>query len=116
MNSRIDMNKMTSILAIFCGVLAACSRSESAPAGPGAPTTPNEPVVTTLTAPKDGLTTNLDALESLTFWWKPAEGEIDGYELAFFAEGSDPATPAATFSAGIKAELTPHPQRIENPV
>lgn len=106
MNSRIDMNKMTSILAIFCGVLAACSRSESAPAGPGAPTTPNEPVVTTLTAPKDGLTTNLDALESLTFWWKPAEGEIDGYELAFFAEGSDPATPAATFSAGIKAELT----------
>lgn len=100
------MNKMISALAIFCGVLAACSRSESTPAGPGGPTPPEEPAVTTLTAPKDGLSVNLDALETLTFWWEPTEGKIDGYELSFFAEGNDPATPAATFPAGVKAELT----------
>ena len=61
------MNKMISTLAILCGtILSACSQSESSPAGPDGPAT-GEPA-TILTAPKNGLSVNLDALSNLTFW------------------------------------------------
>lgn len=99
------MNKMISTLAILCGtILSACSQSESSPAGPDGPAT-GEPA-TILTAPKNGLSVNLDALSNLTFWWERTTGKPDGYELIFDLEGGDFTAPAASFPAGGKTELT----------
>lgn len=99
------MNKMISTLAILCGtILSACSQSESSPAGPDGPAT-GEPA-TILTAPKNGLSVNLDALSNLTFWWEHTTGKPDGYELVFDLEGGDFTAPAASFPAGGKTELT----------
>lgn len=99
------MNKMISTLAILCGtILSACSQSESSPAGPDGPAT-GEPA-TILTAPKNGLSVNLDALSNLTFWWERTTGKPDGYELVFDLEGGDFTAPAASFQAGGKTELT----------
>lgn len=99
------MNKMISTLAILCGtILSACSQSESSPAGPDGPAT-GEPA-TILTAPKNGLSVNLDALSNLTFWWEHTTGKPDGYELIFDLEGGDFTAPAASFPAGGKTELT----------
>lgn len=99
------MNKMISTLAILCGtILSACSQSESSPAGPDGPAT-GEPA-TILTAPKNGLSVNLDALSNLTFWWERTTGKPDGYELVFDLEGGDFTAPAASFPAGGKTELT----------
>ena len=97
------MNKMIS--AILCGtILSAGSQSESSPAGPDGPAT-GEPA-TILTAPKNGLSVNLDALSNLTFWWERTTGKPDGYELIFDLEGGDFTAPAASFPAGGKTELT----------
>ena len=99
------MNKMISTFAILCGtILSACSQSESSPAGPDGPAT-GEPA-TILTAPKNGLSVNLDALSNLTFWWERTTGKPDGYELIFDLEGGDFTAPAASFPAGDKTELT----------
>nr|WP_195459134.1 family 43 glycosylhydrolase [Alistipes sp. D31t1_170403_E11] len=99
------MNKMISTFAILCGtILSACSQSESSPAGPDGPAT-GEPA-TILTAPKNGLSVNLDALSNLTFWWERTTGKPDGYELVFDLEGGDFTAPAASFQAGGKTELT----------
>ncbi|MBS4765594.1 family 43 glycosylhydrolase [Alistipes sp. kh20] len=99
------MNKMISTFAILCGtILSACSQSESSPAGPDGPAT-GEPA-TILTAPKNGLSVNLDALSNLTFWWERTTGKPDGYELIFDLEGGDFTAPAASFPAGGKTELT----------
>lgn len=99
------MNKMISTFAILCGtILSACSQSESSPAGPDGPAT-GEPA-TILTAPKNGLSVNLDALSNLTFWWERTTGKPDGYELVFDLEGGDFTAPAASFPAGGKTELT----------
>lgn len=99
------MNKMISTFAILCGtILSACSQSESSPAGPDGPAT-GEPA-TILTAPKNGLSVNLDALSNLTFWWERTTGKPDGYELIFDLEGGDFTAPAASFQAGGKTELT----------
>lgn len=99
------MNKMISTLAILCGtILSACSQSESSPAGPDGPAT-GEPA-TILTAPKNELSVNLDALSNLTFWWERTTGKPDGYELVFDLEGGDFTAPAASFPAGGKTELT----------
>lgn len=96
---------MISTLAILCGtILSACSQSESSPAGPDGPAT-GEPA-TILTAPKNGLSVNLDALSNLTFWWERTTGKPDGYELIFDLEGGDFTAPAASFPAGGKTELT----------
>lgn len=99
------MNKMITTFAILCGtILSACSQSESSPAGPDGPAT-GEPA-TILTAPKNGLSVNLDALSNLTFWWERTTGKPDGYELIFDLEGGDFTAPAASFPAGGKTELT----------
>ncbi len=99
------MNKMISTFAILCGtILSACSQSESSSAGPDGPAT-GEPA-TILTAPKNGLSVNLDALSNLTFWWERTTGKPDGYELVFDLEGGDFTAPAASFPAGGKTELT----------
>lgn len=106
------MNKMISTLAILCGtILSACSQSESSPAGPDGPAT-GEPA-TILTAPKNGLSVNLDALSNLTFWWERTTGKPDGYELVFDLEGGDFTAPAASFQAGGKTELTLSYQEVK---
>ena len=106
------MNKMISTLAILCGtILSACSQSESSPAGPAGPAT-GEPA-TILTAPKNGLSVNLDALSNLTFWWERTTGKPDGYELVFDLEGGDFTAPAASFQAGGKTELTLSYQEVK---
>lgn len=106
------MNKMISTLAILCGtILSACSQSESSPAGPDGPAT-GEPA-TILTAPKNGLSVNLDALSNLTFWWERTTGKPDGYELVFDLEGGDFTAPAASFPAGGKTELTLSYQEVK---
>lgn len=106
------MNKMISTFAILCGtILSACSQSESSPAGPDGPAT-GEPA-TILTAPKNGLSVNLDALSNLTFWWERTTGKPDGYELVFDLEGGDFTAPAASFPAGGKTELTLSYQEVK---
>ena len=95
-------NVMISTFALLCvGMLSACGQSDSDPAGPdgstGGPTGGNNPVVSTLTAPKEGLAVNLDALNSLTFWWEAAQGSFDAYELVFDRKGGDFSDPAAAF-------------------
>ncbi|WP_288330902.1 family 43 glycosylhydrolase [uncultured Alistipes sp.] len=106
------MNKMISTFAILCGtILSACSQSESSPAGPDGPAT-GEPA-TILTAPKNGLSVNLDALSNLTFWWERTTGKPDGYELVFDLEGDDFTAPAASFPAGGKTELTLSYQEVK---
>ena len=106
------MNKMISTLAILCAAtLSACSQSDSSPAGPVGPTT-GEPA-TTLTAPKNGLSVNLDALSGLTVWWEAASGKPEGYELVFDLEGGDFTSPAATFPAAGKTELTLSYQQLK---
>lgn len=106
------MNKMITTFAILCGtILSACSQSESSPAGPDGPAT-GEPA-TILTAPKNGLSVNLDALSNLTFWWERTTGKPDGYELVFDLEGGDFTAPAASFPAGGKTELTLSYQEVK---
>lgn len=91
-------NVMISTFALLCvGMLSACGQSDSDPAGPDGPTGGNDPVVSTLTAPKEGLVVNLDALNSLTFWWEAAQGSFDAYELVFDRKGGDFSDPAAAF-------------------
>lgn len=91
-------NVMISTFALLCvGMLSACGQSDSDPAGPDGPTGGNNPVVSTLTAPKEGLAVNLDALNSLTFWWEAAQGAFDAYELVFDRKGGDFSDPAAAF-------------------
>ena len=95
-------NVMISTFALLCvGMLSACGQSDSDPAGPDGPaggsTGGNNPVVSTLTAPKEGLAVNLDALNSLTFWWEAAQGSFDAYELVFDRKGGDFSDPAAAF-------------------
>lgn len=93
------MNKtMISTFALLCvGMLSACSQSDSDPTGPDGSTGGTNPVVSTLTAPKEGLAVNLDALNSLTFWWEAAQGSFDAYELVFDRKGGDFSAPAAAF-------------------
>lgn len=93
------MNKtMISTFALLCiGMLSACGQSDSDPTGPDGSTGGANPVVSTLTAPKEGLAVNLDALNSLTFWWEAAQGSFDAYELIFDRKGGDFSDPAATF-------------------
>lgn len=91
-------NVMISTFALLCvGMLSACGQSDSDPAGPDGPTGGNDPVVSTLTAPKEGLAVNLDALNSLTFWWEAAQGSFDAYKLVFDRKGGDFSDPAAAF-------------------
>lgn len=91
-------NVMISTFALLCvGMLSACGQSDSDPAGPDGPTGGNDPVVSTLTAPKEGLAVNLDALNSLTFWWEAAQGSFDAYALVFDRKGGDFSDPAAAF-------------------
>lgn len=100
------MNKSITAAALLCaGILFACNDSESASTDPVGPTT-KDPVVETLTGPKNGLSVNLDALADLTFWWDRAGGKIDSYELLFDREGGDFSQPLATFEAGAEPELT----------
>lgn len=91
--------KMTALLVMLgAGILSACGGSESdTPTGPGEQATGTEPVVETLTAPKEGLTVNLDALNNLTFWWEAARGEFDSYEVVFDRAEGDFTNPVATF-------------------
>lgn len=93
------MNKtMISTFALLCiGMLSACGQSDSDPTGPDGSTGGANPVVSTLTAPKEGLAVNLDALNSLTFWWEAAQGSFDAYELVFERRGGDFSDPAAIF-------------------
>lgn len=91
-------NVMISTFALLCvGMLSACGQSDSDPTGPDGSTGGNDPVVSTLTAPKEGLAVNLDALNSLTFWWEAAQGAFDAYELVFDRKGGDFSDPAAAF-------------------
>lgn len=93
------MNKtMISTFALLCiGMLSACGQSDSDPTGPDGSTGGANSVVSTLTAPKEGLAVNLDALNSLTFWWEAAQGSFDAYELVFDRKGGDFSDPAAAF-------------------
>ena len=55
-------NKMIGTLAMICaGMLSACGGSESAPTGPDGQPGGAESLVSVLTAPKEGLSVNLDA-------------------------------------------------------
>lgn len=93
------MNKtMISSFALLCiGMLSACGQSDSDPTGPDGSTGGANSVVSTLTAPKESLAVNLDALNSLTFWWEAAQGSFDAYELVFDRKGGDFSDPAAAF-------------------
>ena len=114
-------NVMISTFALLCvGMLSACGQSDSDPTGPdgstGGPTGGNNPVVSTLTAPKEGLAVNLDALNSLTFWWEAAQGSFDAYELVFDRKGGDFSDPAAAFRTDDNrtTELTLSYQELKN--
>ncbi|MCM1178173.1 MAG: family 43 glycosylhydrolase [Clostridium sp.] len=102
------MNRLIGIFAILCGaMLSACAQPEDVPAVPGGQDTPSEkPCVSSLTAPKDGLSVNLDAISDLTFWWKQAGGKVDGYELAIDIAGGDFTSSLASFPAGNATEIS----------
>lgn len=59
-----------------------------------------------LSAPKDGISVNLDAIDNLTFWWNPNDTKADSYELVFSAGGEDFSSPVASYDAGQKTEFT----------
>ena len=91
-------NKMIGTLAMICaGMLSACGGSESAPTGPDGQPGGAESLVSVLTAPKEGLSVNLDALNNLTFWWEAAQGGFDAYELVFDTPEGDFSNPATAF-------------------
>lgn len=110
-------NVMISTFALLCvGMLSACGQSDSDPAGPDGSAGGNSPVVSTLTAPKEGLAVNLDALNSLTFWWEAAQGSFDAYEVVFDRKGGDFSDPAAAFRTDDNrtTELTLSYQELKN--
>lgn len=96
MNKRHKM-MLSTLAMIGAGILSACSQSDAAATEPA--TTPMDAVVTRLTAPKEGLTANLEALRNLTFWWEAAPGDrFDNYEVLFDHPEGDFSDPVAAFA------------------
>ena len=85
-------------------ILSACQRPENLPAADAGQDTGRQ-ISAVLTAPKDGLSVNVNSVSGITFWWQPADG-ADSYELVVERAGDDFSSLEASFGIADKTEIT----------
>lgn len=89
-----------------CASISACANSEGSGADALEPEENASRPSVELSAPKDGFSVNLDAIDNLTFWWDTNDTKADSFELVFSCKGDDFSSPLASFDAGTANEFT----------
>ncbi len=100
-------NRLYLILSLWCcACLGACANPEGSGTEVLEPEGNANKHLVELSAPKDGFSVNLDAIDNLTFWWNTKNDKADSYELVFSADVEDFSSPLASYDAGQNTEFT----------